>query len=328
MVTSVNLLTLIGIDFSAWVESWISVIQELLEIGVFFVWTFIIIFIIVAIMVIGVKLFSQGLGVVNSYTSIYDKIEKHTEIDVSDLLKSAVIGGIIGGIVFASMSPIIIPKVSDAQVRSGIIDQPAPLLIAHGHDHDRYFQPGPLGEEAVSGASVSGNQLKSDEIRYFFSIRNKNEVPISDLRIRIQFAGCIEDSGLAMTAFMNPTVDVIFLSEFVDQNNSENWCAEELYIDELPAQTQTQVYFVIDTDPEEQTLYSHREELRNGDVVISACEYNFDFNGQQYAVDSSSYKINFDSSSGTISGPNWARRCKGEVETGPNPPLSINQLGG
>jgi len=195
------------------------------------------------------------------------------ELEVADKVETAVIGGLIGGVVFASLSPALAPVMYDLHVRSGVVEKPEPAVAVYELD----VPQGAIEEQY--NVSESG-----DYTVYAVELENADQRTLGNYDLNVRFPGCVEATSMGATNFDTALVTnqsrEVQLGEF--ENRSANaTCYGAVGIDEFPPGNSALVTFLVDenatTGPD--GLYPEPEDPG---TVLVATSYSWQYNGRSY----------------------------------------------
>lgn len=195
-------------------------------------------------------------------------------LELADKVETAIIGGLIGGVVFASLSPAIGPAMYDFHVQSGIVDRPEPAVSVHE-------------VRGVSDAAITENFDVHDEENYSLyvvELRNDDNRVLNNYNLNVRFPGCVEETSMGATTFGTAVVSNetkrIQVGEFTNKSANAT-CYGAIQIDEFSTSSSGLVTFVVDHTPDENStkLYSAPED--RGSVLLSS-SYTWEYNSRSY----------------------------------------------
>lgn len=187
-------------------------------------------------------------------------------------LKISIIGGIIGGVVFASMSPLVTPVIYDAHVESGLVDRPT---IAYKSSH----WGAERGRDVFEGPRIDWEE---DFFVYRIEIINLGEKPIDDLGGWVELPGCIVNStittrdlhgGLRPSAYITDR----HISGVRDDTRIHPCSTSSFATGKFESGQKLTVTFVVDSKPGEDfssSLSRYQVHLTNN--------YHWTYNGREY----------------------------------------------
>src|SRR6056297_217019 len=195
-------------------------------------------------------------------------------LELADKVETAIIGGLIGGVVFASLSPAIGPAMYDLHVQSGIVDKPEPSVSVHEIS-------------GVSDEAIAENFDIHDEENYSLyvvELRNDDNRVLSNYNLNVRFPGCVEKTSLGATTFGTAVISNetkrIQVGEF--SNRSANaTCYGAIQIDEFSTSSSGLVTFVVDHTPDENHTQLYPNPDEPGDVYLSS-SYTWEYNSRSY----------------------------------------------
>lgn len=232
-----------------------------------------------AILSIGLGLFLVLLALPLAYlfgTIVYQILslfDKQTRLDLPTEIETAIIGGIIGGLAFASIAPLVGPYVYDAQVATGTVEEPRPYLDIEYYNSQSVVQ------------NAFHTSYEEDYSVYTLEVRNRHRKAIDDYSISIHFSGCLENSTVGVTTIGSALISKG--SERIQfdgpiQNESVTKCYEDIYISELPPNTGATLAFLVDQSPEEQRLL-RTYKISNKYAVGIKTKFNWQYQGRTYS---------------------------------------------
>lgn len=195
-----------------------------------------------------------------------------------DLLAAVVVGGIVGGIAFSLVSPVLMPGINNAQVEHGFVNEPNLKVNLQ------------YTEEYPDNASeyLFGKEWRSDYVVQTISFENENERLISSLNVLLVFPGCIETrrpeplSG-SDVAVVNSQVKFEHSRERI---RTQSVCSDKIHIENLPKGKVIEFQYLLDTDPEAGKQPAGTISywtLSNNQVRVSS-HYVWSFNGREYVA--------------------------------------------
>lgn len=198
-----------------------------------------------------------------------------SEIEWKKELLLVCIGGIIGGLVFTSVSPFIVPHIHNFQVNHLGAGNPV------------------LGVEVEYAGEVPGNSFsvsKNDTYdRYNVIITNPSTKELRTVTVGVAFPGGIE----AQSVGHFQTIDEDSYSQnanLVQTKNITNgsYVTNAIFISQLPPEKTASAAFLIDTTPEETLLPGYWEttgledyNASKGSIMVSG-QYRWEFKGSVY----------------------------------------------
>ena len=195
-------------------------------------------------------------------------------LELADKVETAIIGGLIGGVVFASLSPAIGPAMYDFHVQSGIVDQPEPAVSVH--------EISGVSDEAI--AENFDVHEEENYSLYVVELRNDDNRVLSNYNLNVRFPGCVEKTSLGATTFGTAVISNetkrIQVGEF--SNRSANaTCYGAIQIDEFSTSSSGLVTFVVDHTPDENHTQLYPNPDEPGDVYLSS-SYTWEYNSRSY----------------------------------------------
>lgn len=195
---------------------------------------------------------------------------------VSDRVEMAIIGGLIGGVVFVALTPAIAPAMYDFHVRSGVVDQPEPAVTVHELD-------GVPDDHIADDFDVAPDKNYS---LYVVEIQNDDQRLLTDYNFNVRFPGCVETSAMGATNFGTAVVtnesDQVHLGEFSNRSTNAT-CYGAVQVEEFPPGNSVLVSFVVDESPagDQRRLYPPPEGSAD---VLTTDSYGWQYNGRSYYV--------------------------------------------
>jgi hypothetical protein len=124
---------------------------------------------------------------------IQETVSRYLEIDLSELLddtlRAGIVGGIVSGVIFLSVSPALVPFVQENQIRFGVIegsDVQISLSRYEDADHSRSF-PGNIS------FSEGFYDIESTSVAYYgIRIENTGNRRVENVQIKIKLEYCID----------------------------------------------------------------------------------------------------------------------------------------
>lgn len=192
---------------------------------------------------------------------------------LADKVETAIIGGLIGGIVFTSLSPAVAPAMYDLHVQSGIVDQPEPSVSVHRIDaSDRS-----ISEEF--GVDPDGNYSV-----YVVELSNENQRTLQNYNLNVRFPGCVAATtvgaaNLDSAAITNESQRVQ-VGEYANRSANAT-CYGAIGITEfVPGNSALVTFVVADTyDPSQRRVYPPPDQPNQ---VYVADSYSWEYNGRSY----------------------------------------------
>jgi len=111
--------------------------------------------------------------------------------DVGERVEMAIIGGLIGGIVFVGLTPAIAPAMYDFHVQSGAVDRPEPAVSVH--------EIRGVSDEQV--AAEFDVPHEGNYSLYVLEPANVNQRSLRDYKFNVRFRGCVETTAMGATNF-------------------------------------------------------------------------------------------------------------------------------
>jgi hypothetical protein len=204
-------------------------------------------------------------------------------IDIGDKVETAIIGGIIGGVVFTSLLPAIAPVMSDFHVQSGIVEQPEPSLDVQAVDG--------ISSDAIADQY---NVSADDEYSlYVLDLQNHDQRTVEDYNLNVRFPGCVERTSLGATnlgtAVVSNQSGDVQVGEF-ENRSANSTCYGAVGIDEFPPGNSAVVSFVVDETPERsrEPLYPRPDSPGTALVTRS---FTWDYNDRSYSADATLERV-------------------------------------
>ncbi|WP_335999186.1 hypothetical protein [Halorientalis halophila] len=195
--------------------------------------------------------------------------------ELADKVETAIIGGLIGGVVFASLSPAVTPAMYDLHVQSGIVEDPQPTV-----DVERLNEVSDAELEERFNVSSEGNYSV-----YQLSVHNPEQRTLHDFDLNVRFPGCVQDSDLGTTNFGTAVVsnetDEVRIGEFANRSANAT-CYGALSIEEFTPDKAASVTFVVDEDGDTNRTRLY-EAPADDDSVLLTDSYSWEYNGRSYA---------------------------------------------
>lgn len=195
-------------------------------------------------------------------------------VELADKVETAIIGGLIGGVVFASVQPALAPAMYDLHVESGIVDTPEPTVAVHE-----------LTDVSDSAIAERFPVRANDSYGlYVVELRNLDNRVLQNYNLNIRFPGCVAASSLGATTFGTAVIsnetEQVQLGEFTNRSANAT-CYGAIQIDEFSASSTAIVTFVVDrTPPDTQTQRYPAPETR--DDVLLTNSYAWTYNSRSY----------------------------------------------
>lgn len=193
-------------------------------------------------------------------------------LELADKVETAIIGGLIGGVVFASLSPAIAPAMYDFHVQSGIVDSPSPTVEVHQLEvpdrelRDRYN---------LSSGNYSAYQL---------DLSNPDQRTLRNFELNARFPGCVERSSLGATNFGTAIVSnetrEIRIGEYANRSANAT-CYGAVGVEEFPPGKAARVTFVVDENASANRTRLY-EAPRPGSVLL-ADSFSWEYHGRSYS---------------------------------------------
>lgn len=192
---------------------------------------------------------------------------------LADKVETAIIGGLIGGIVFTSLSPAVAPAMYDLHVRSGIVDQPEPSVTVHQlNASDRS-----VSEEF--GVDPGGNYSV-----YVVELSNENQRTLQNYNLNVRFPGCVAATAVGATNLDSAAVtnesQRVQVGEFANRSANAT-CYGAVGITEFAPGNSALVTFVVSDahDPSQRRVYPRPEQPR---TVYLADSFSWEYSGRSY----------------------------------------------
>jgi hypothetical protein len=192
--------------------------------------------------------------------------------EVADKVETAIIGGLIGGVVFASLSPAVAPAMYDFHVDTGIVDSPAPVVAVHEL------------EVPESELRERYNLSAGNYSAYELELSNPDQRTLQNFDLNARFPGCVERSQLGATNFGTAVVSnetsEVRVREFTNRS-ANTTCYGAVAVEEFPPGKVAHVTFVVDEDaPQNRTrLY----DAPSSGSVLLADSFSWEYNGRSYS---------------------------------------------
>ena len=196
------------------------------------------------------------------------------EYSFSTELRTAVLGGIVGGVAFAAVNPVVAPAIIDTQVRTGIVDEPEPEIWIQEIEN-----PGNTTLQSY------GYNTSDDYSLYLVNISNDDNRPLYNYNVNLRFPGCVESGQIGLTnrgaAVITHDSESIQVGEFPNRP-SNTTCYGAVEADQFDPGNAVIVTYIVDSTPEENfsNLYP-RPTL--SDTVLVTDSYTWNYNGRTYA---------------------------------------------
>jgi len=192
--------------------------------------------------------------------------------ELADKVETAIIGGLIGGVVFASLSPAIGPVMYDFHVQSGIVDRPAPDVEVHQLEvPDRELQE-------------RYNLSVGNYTAYELELANPDQRTLRNFDLNARFPGCVERSALGVTNFGTAVVSnetqEVRVGEYTNRSANAT-CYGAVSVDEFAPGKAAHVTFVVDENASvnRTRLYDAPE----SESVLLADSFSWEYNGRSYS---------------------------------------------
>ncbi|WP_424019283.1 hypothetical protein ACOZ4N_07380 [Halorientalis pallida] len=192
--------------------------------------------------------------------------------ELADKVETAIIGGLIGGVVFASLSPAVAPAMYDLHVQSGIVDSPTPAVeVDHLEVPDRELQ----ARYNLSAGNYSAYRLE---------LSNPDQRTLRNFELNARFPGCVERSSLGATNFGTALVsnetNEVRVGEYANRSANAT-CYGAVGVEEFPPGKAARVTFVVDENASANRtrLYDPPE---SGSVLL-ADSFSWTYNGRSYS---------------------------------------------
>lgn len=192
--------------------------------------------------------------------------------ELADKVETAIIGGLIGGVVFASLSPAIAPAMYDFHVQSGIVDSPTPAVEVNQLEvPDRELQ-------ARYNLSAGNYSV------YRVELSNPDQRTLRNFELNARFPGCVERSSLGATNFGTAVVSnetrEIRIGEYANRSANAT-CYGAVGAEEFPPGKAARVTFVVDENASANRTQLY-EAPESGSVLL-ADSFSWTYNGRSYS---------------------------------------------
>lgn len=163
-------------------------------------------------------------------------------------IKVALTAGIIGSLFFSFFfAPVLVPAAYHLMAATPAVDAPYPgIEMGFNDDVPAY----------------AGDFNETQDLDYYqLLIWNPHQRPVSDLSIAIDVPGCIDDTGVrTFVGTQNTETDeyawappgIVEFSQTFEKQGEVTRCDTGVYFRTLPPERKLIVYFIVDTNPEEQ----------------------------------------------------------------------------
>ncbi len=174
-------------------------------------------------------------------------------IGLTESVRKAIIGGVVGGVAFAAMGPAFAPVIYDAQVESGIVSEPAPEIVVTQ-----------VGDPPAKDLEQAGLPINDTYSRYILNISHSGARAVTDYNLNIRFNGCVDSASIGLTnsdaAVMSSQSESVQVGEFVHQPANKT-CYGALRINDFLPSNSALVVFTVDHTPEQasQAIYPKPE---------------------------------------------------------------------
>jgi hypothetical protein len=192
--------------------------------------------------------------------------------ELADKVETAIIGGLTGGVVFASLSPAIGLAMYDFHVESGVVDSPTPDVEVHQLEvpdselRDRYN---------LSAGNYSVYQLE---------LANPDQRTLQNFDLNARFPGCVERSTPSATNFGTAVVSnetqEVRVGEYTNRSASAT-CYGAVSVEGVPPGKAARATFVVaeNASATRSRLYDAPEP---GSVLL-ADSFSWEYNGRSYS---------------------------------------------
>lgn len=200
------------------------------------------------------------------------RITTFDEDEASQRTKMALYGGIIGGIAFATVNPLVTPIIYDMQEGIGMIQEPRPEFHLN------------VANLTPPDARVYGVDYEHDRQVYTLVVSNPHQQTIDDLTLVLGFNDCSIEAGISPRQYTRgPVVGLIPKLEIRSDPPGEEVerCYESIYFHELSANDQVALYFVTDANTGANVNIGESGPMEDKEVVIDY-GYDWSFNGREY----------------------------------------------
>ncbi|RXK49357.1 hypothetical protein [Halorientalis pallida] len=192
--------------------------------------------------------------------------------ELADKVETAIIGGLIGGVVFASLSPAIAPAMYDFHVQSGIVDSPTPAVEVNQLEvPDRELQ-------ARYNLSAGNYSV------YRVELSNPDQRTLRNFELNARFPGCVERSSLGATNFGTAVVSnetrEFRIGEYANRSANAT-CYGAVGAEEFPPGKAARVTFVVDENASANRTQLY-EAPESGSVLL-ADSFSWTYNGRSYS---------------------------------------------
>ncbi|MBO4248390.1 hypothetical protein IL252_11250 [Halomicrobium sp. IBSBa] len=204
-------------------------------------------------------------------STLFADVERKTLLAKS--IRTAIIGGIVGGVAFAALGPAITPGIYDAQVESGLVQQPTPEIGVYD-----------VGEPPASALHQAGLPENDSYSRYMLNMSLSGRRSIENYNLNIRFDGCVETASLGITNFDSAVLtnqsDRVQVGEFRNRP-ANSTCYGAVQIDDFTPSNEAIFVFIVDHTPESPPQNMYPEPQQSGSVLMTD-SYSWTFNGRQY----------------------------------------------
>lgn len=194
--------------------------------------------------------------------------------ELADKVETAIIGGLIGCVVFASLNPAIGPAMYDLQVQSGVVGTPHPSVDVHRVDG--------VSQQAL--ADTFDVPPEDDYSLYVVELSNADKRTMQDFNFNARFPGCVEASKLGATnlgtAAVTNRTEKVQVGEFANRSANAT-CYGAVQIDKFTPDNTAVLTFLVDRTPEhgQEHLYDPPSDNRSVETISS---YSWDYHGRTY----------------------------------------------
>jgi hypothetical protein len=193
-------------------------------------------------------------------------------LELADKLETAIIGGLIGGVVFASLSPAIGPAMYDFHVQSGIVDSPTPAV--------EVYQLEIPDQELQKRYNLSAGNYSAYELE----LANPDQRTLRNFDLNVRFPGCVERSALGATNFGTAVVsnqtEEVRVGEYTNRSANAT-CYGAVAVDEFSPGKAARVTFVVDENASANRTRLY--EAPGSGSVLLADSFSWEYNGRSYS---------------------------------------------
>lgn len=204
---------------------------------------------------------------------VLERVEQKTGLDLSKQLLLATFGGIIGGIAFAIVSPIVVPTINDTQVQTGLVEKPEPTIKLDC-----------IPSYPNRSTKIEFNKTWEPDYRVCtLYIQNTHRRPINDFGSHIYFPDGIEARSVRGTMRFLPVGMNQELEFPSDRNFGNESFQDQIRVDQIPPGKVAMVSYLLDTEPEgwrKQPPVSGTN-IRSDEILLST-SYNWNYRGRLY----------------------------------------------